>query len=259
MKNKLILSFLVFSFLVLISSCKKNSSTEPNPPAQTGNYFPNNDGTYYKYNMQKTDSTGAQTTGTRTSRYDGTSNQNGTDYQKDIDSITIANQTVVSNSYFRTTNTGVFYFVDTTGLFTYIPDSLKSYLTVDNEMRAFYFPLSDVNDWSVFKININYLGIISFNPIEVHAYYEGMENVTLNLTTGSVTKSAEKVRYELSVKDNPFGNATNYEAYVWVVDNIGVVKWQGNGTILNAFTGGGIDFTDTTSVVTQSLVDYNIQ
>jgi hypothetical protein len=160
-------------------------------------------------------------------------------------------------SYFRKTNDSLFYFLDTTGLAASIPDSLKGYISLDAEMKVLSFPVTENKSWSVFKLSIKYL-FFNLNVLTVDASYDGTESVTLHLTSGDVNKDAVKIKYtlNLSIPNVPI---TSYTAYAWLVDGIGFVKWQGNGTILNAFTGGGVDLSDTTSVITQSLISYDVK
>jgi hypothetical protein len=124
-------------------------------------------------------------------------------------------------------------------------------------MKVLAFPVEVNKSWSVFGLSINYL-IFHLNILNVSASYDGTESVTLHLNSGDEIKDAVKIKYTLRIKTDPTSSNTNdYYAYAWLVDGIGIVKWQGNATILNAFTGGGVDLSDTTSVITQSLVSYN--
>lgn len=265
MKLKMILTISVILSLVFLSAC-----SEDNNPTGDGNggtsdttYFPSSNGNYYKYEVTRTDSTGSQSNGTRSSTFMGTQVFGGTTYKIKIDSTMFSGLSTSSNSYFRTTGSGVYFFLDTTGLSETIPDSLLQYLQLDAEMIAYSFPFESGKTWPVFKMNLNYLGIITITIVDVTAYYEGTENVTLNLNSGAVQREAAKVRYvlKLTVPDpnNPFQTySSEFTARSWLVSGIGVVKWEGNGTVLNAFAGGGIDFDDTTSVVTQNLIDYSV-
>ncbi len=248
-------SILIIILALLINACSKDNST--NPPVQNNKgYFPNNDGTKYTYSVEKTDSNGTQTTGTRSTEYSGTEVKNGTTYQVQIDSLNISGFSDISLSYFRKTNDTLFYFLDTTGLSASIPDSLRNLISLDAEMKVLSFPVTENKSWSVFKLSIHYF--ITLPVLTVDATYDGTESVTLHLTSGDLIKDAVKIKYtlSLSVPNVPF---TTYTAYAWLVDGIGIVKWQGNGTILNAFTGGGINLSDTTSIITQSLTSYDVK
>lgn len=256
MKKSITGFFIVIILALLINACNKDSSTAP-PVQNDQGYFPNTDGTNYTYSVDKTDSAGTQNTGSRTTEYSGTGVKNGITYQVQIDSLNISAISSISLSYFRRTNDTLFYFVDTTGLSASIPDSLKDFVSVDQEMKVLSFPVTENKSWLVFKLSIRYL-IFNLPVLTVNASYDGTESVTLHLTSGDVTKNAVKIKYTLTVSV-PEVPSVSYDAYAWLVDGIGIVKWQGNGTILNAFTGGGIDLSDTTSVITQSLIAYDVK
>ncbi len=248
---------------ILFNACKSNS-TSPQPPASSGNYFPNGDGTNYKYSVTKTDSTGNTASGTRSTTFLGTTVLAGVTYQNEIDTISFGNFSASSTSLFLKTASGVEFAIDTAGLSETIPDSMKQYIQLDAALKVFQFPFQDGQSWPVFNMSLKF-GAISFNLVSVTAYYQGMEPVTLNLTSGTVTDNAAKVKYvlTLTVPDltNPLATPKTYTytAFAWLVNNIGVVQMQGNGTIMDAFTGGGIHFSDTTATVMQSLVSYNIK
>ena len=250
-------TIIIILLALLVNACNKDNSTNPPVQNNTG-YFPNGEGSTYTYSVQKTDSSGTQTAGTRSTDYSGTEIKNGTTYQVQIDSLNISGAGEVSLSYFRKTNDSVFYFLDTTGLSAAIPDSLRSNISLDNEMKIISFPVTENHSWSVFKLSIVYL-IFNVPVLNVSAAYDGTESVTLHLNSGDVTKDAVRIKYTLGLTLPNTLTTTNYEAYAWLVDGIGIVKWQGNGTILNAFTGGGVDLSDTTSVITQSLISYDVK
>ena len=255
--KKLLSGFIIIMILgLLVSACNKDNST--NPPVQnyTG-YFPDGDGTTYTYSIAKTDSNGTQTTGTRSTEYSGTEVKNGTTYQVQIDSFNISGLSSVSLSYFRKTNDSLYYFLDTTGLSSSIPDSLQNNISLDKEMKVLSFPVNENKTWSVFQLSIKY-AIFNLNVLTVDGAYDGTENITLNLNSGDTNKDAVRLKYTLSIKV-PGGPTTEYNAFAWLVDGIGIVKWQGNAAILDAFAGGGIDLSDTTSVITQNLTSYNIK
>jgi hypothetical protein len=199
-------------------------------------------------------------TGTRSTFYSGTSIIGGVTYQVQIDSVFLTGQTaVVDSMYFRKTNTGVFFYLDTTGLAASVPglDTLIQYITLDSELRLLLFPLLDNSNWTVFKMNINYQGLLNFNPIELKTTFDGKETLTLNLIP-SRTVEAVRLKFTLTIKPGPFDPVQSYTAFGWIATGIGFVKWQGSGTIIGVFTGNGVDLDDTTSVFTENLIEYRI-
>jgi hypothetical protein len=263
MKKNLILFVLLVGAVCFINSCKKESSSSENPSAGTdiadASYYPVGDGTSYKYNVARTDSDGTQNSGERTTHYEGTQLIGNTTYQAQIDSINISGITSVSLSYFRKSETGVFFFLDTTGLAASTPELIPylQYLTIDSEMRLLLFPIEDNSNWSVFKMTINATGF-SFSPVEVTAAYDGKETLTLNLNSGNVDVETIRLKCTLKVQTDPLSPPQSFSAYCWLAKDIGLVKWDGNGTIVGAFTGNGIDFADTSSTVIMNVTDYNI-
>jgi hypothetical protein len=263
MKKNLILFVLLIGAVCFINSCKKNSSSTENPTTGTvvadASYYPAGDGTYYKYNVDKTDSDGTQSTGERTTHYTGTQLIANATYQIQVDSINISGIATTSLSYFRKSDTGVFFFLDTTGLVTSTPGLIPylQYLTFDSEMKLLILPVSDNSSWSVFKMTINATGF-SFSPVEVTTAYDGKETLTLNLNSGNVDVETVRLKFNLKVQTDISKPPQSYSAYCWLAKDIGFVKWEGNGTIIGAFTGNGIDFADTSSVVVQTLAEYII-
>src|SRR3990172_9563045 len=241
--------------------CKKSESEGPTSPGTTENYFPNNEGTNYKYSYVRNDSTG-QHTGTRSTYYKGSAAISGTPYKIQVDSLNLSASLQVDTSYFRTTSAGTYFFIDTTGFAASITDSslipLIPFVTIDNELLAYSFPLQAGTTWPVFKITLT--SPIVATVVDVSALAIGMESITLNLQSGQTNKEAMKVKFTLTLKLNPFSTSVQtYIANAWLVQDIGPAKWEGSGTLVNVFTGLGIDFADTTTVVSKSLIDYSIK
>ena len=262
MKTRIFFTVLLVLSLFL-AACKEDSNPVDGGNGDTGNYFPGNTGTYYKFILETQDSTGTAVNGHRSVRYTGTSTIGGKQYIQETDTIFIGGIPDMSVSYFRKANDGIYYNLDTAGLWETIPDSLIQYITLSSEIKAFPLPLNEGAGWNVFKMTLSYL-IIVLDVIDVSANVTGKENVVLNLASGTVTKEALKVKYVLKLTfpdpDNPFATISqSYEAFCWVVKDIGVVKWEGNSTVLGAFAGSGIDFADTTRTASQSLIDYDIK
>jgi len=260
MKRKLILFVFITSLIYFFNACNESSTNQPTPPNQEADssYFPAEDSTYYKYSIMRPDSNNNQTAGTRSSFYNGTEIKGNITYQVQIDSVFLSGQAAVEDSmYFRKTNSGIFFYLDTTGLAASVPglDTLLQYITLDTEMRLLLFPIYDNSGWNVFKMNINYQGF-NFNPIELKASFDGIETLTLNLTPSRIVE-AVRLKFTLTIKPGLFVIARSYTAFGWIAAGIGFVKWNGNGTIVGVFTGNGVDLDDTTSVFSDNLIEYN--
>lgn len=261
MRSAVIVVVLFIVSFVMFTGCKQ-STTQPTVNQDNSNYFPNGDGTYYKFNINITDSTGTLKVGNKSTTYSGSTVFGKTTYQKQVDTVGNSGVNTTNVSYFRKPSGGVFYFLDTTGISNYIPTMYLQFLTFSTELQALNMPLSDGLTWQAFKLG---LSLLNYNLIDVEASYLGKENVTLNLLSGNVVVSAAKIKYIMTLQ---FPNPNNilappakstFTATGWFAADIGPVKWEGNGAVLNGFSGGGIDLTDTTESVTQSLIYYNIK
>ena len=260
MKRKLILFVFLTLILYFFNACNESTTNEPTPQNQVADssYFPTENDAYYKYNIERTDSNNNLISGTRSTFYNGIVVKGNFTYQVQIDSVFLTGQNVIVDSmYFRKTNTGVFFYLDTTGLATSVPglDTLLQYITLDDEMRLLSFPIYDISSWTVFKMNIDYQ-IFNFNPIELKVVFDGKDTLNLNLNP-SRSVEAVRLKFTLTVKPGLFDNARSYTALGWIASGIGFVKWQGCGTIVGVFTGNGVDLDDTTSVFTENLIEYN--
>jgi hypothetical protein len=261
MKKTILLSLAVI-LAVGYWGCKDSESGSPTSPSTTVNYFPNNEGTNYKYSYSKTDSSGT-VQGTRTAYYHGTKTVSGTLYKIQIDSLNLGSSSQVDSSYFRTTEAGAYYYLDTTGFVESISDPslipLIPYVVIDKELLAYSFPLQAGKIWPVFKINLT--APVAATVVDVSALVVGSETITLNLPSGPTNKDAMKVKFTLTLRLNPFSplQVQSFTADAWLIADIGPAKWDGSGTIVNFFTGAGIDFGDTTNVVKQSLTYYDIK
>ena len=264
-RNLLLVLFLITA--VLFNACKDNS-TDPVEEGTTGIYFMNGNGNYYKYEVSYKDSAGSTSTGTRSATYQGTKTFGSVQYQVQVDTAVLSAfpVPVASNSYFAVTKNSdgslseVNYYVDTTGFSAYVPSEYLLYINIDANLKILSLPFVANKAWDVFAINY---GILNLDVVKVTGTYTGTENVTLNLTSGTVTKQAAKVHYLLKVQMPDPNNLTSiqtseFNAYAWFVEGIGVVKWQGSNTILSAVTGGGIDIYDT-SESTQTLIQYSVK
>lgn len=245
---------------IIIAGCSSDSATDPGTPAPVINYFPLSEGTNYKYLVSGDDGSGTQISGSRNMIFMGTTMIENTEYFNQNDTLTIDTTIANSVSFVRKTDRGTYYFLDTTGLYESIPDSFRSGISLDPEITTLSLPLESGKTWVVFKLLLNIPPIIvNFAPVETNAFYEGsIENFAVNLVSGPVIITVEKIRYELKLTTDITKPPVVYKAYAWYAEDIGIVRWEGNGTVLNALASGLIDFDDTSSTVIQELSDYEI-
>jgi hypothetical protein len=152
--------------------------------------------------------------------------------------------------------------MDTTGFAASITDPslipLIPYVIIDNELLGYSLPLQSGKSWTVFKITLT--SPLVTTVVDVSALVVGEEMIALSLPTGPTYKDALKIKYTMTLRLNPLSPAVQtYIAYAWLIQDVGPAKWEGCGTLVNVFTGLGIDFGDTTTVVSQSLIDFSIK
>ena len=249
---------IVLVAMFLVYSCMDDKSTNPYNQTENANYFPNTEGSFYKYEIIS-DSSSGTSGGNRIITFDGDSLIQRTRYQIQIDTTKANSQSTFSVSYFRTTSTGVFYFVDTTGISNSIPDSLRSSIDLQTEMRLFLFPFISGNSWTVYRVSYDVYNQFGYNIINFSAKYFNDEELQMNLNGIPEMLNTKKVEYLLSIQTDPESQPQYYKANFWLADNIGIVKMEGSSVILGIFSGGGIGLPDTSGVITQDLVEYNIK
>lgn len=252
MKN--ILSLLVAGILLAGISCKDNDII--NPPIDNKDYFPAKVGAKYIYNL--TIDTSLVLNGARIYDVINTTTISGTEYFVQIDSVIIEMALTLDTTFFRKSNTGTFYFVDTTGLGILVPDSLRNLLKVDTESRLLFFPLQLNQTWPVYQIDITVGGIPIFSPVKTSAKVLGIQQLTVSFRGSQQTIDVYKIEYKLEVQLDPQAPAENFYAYGYIAENIGFVKWEGESFVLNLIRGGRLDLSFPSGFYTEVLNNYFI-
>jgi len=245
--------------LIFFYSCRDKNSTNPPDEENLPVYFPNSEGTFYKYEIIQTDTNGLISTGIRNVVYLEDTLINSTRYKLQIDSTQTNLQSSVSSSYFRTTETGVFYFVDTTGFINTLADSLQSSIELQNEMRAYLFPLSEGTFWTVYRISIEVNEFLSFNLVDITGKYISDETLILNISDGIQTVNTKKVEIVFKLQTDAADSVITFNANSWLAEDIGIIKMEGSAVVLNLFGGSGLDLSDASITVTQYLIDYDVK
>lgn len=250
-------SLLLILFTLMVVGCKE-STTEPDTNVTSSDYFPNSDGNYYYYNVMASDSSGLIQSGTRKIYYSGDTTLLQTPYQIRVDTFLLnSNQSIIS-SYFRKSPTGIFNYVgiDTTGFSGLVPDSLQGGYSFSSEYRLIYQPLSINQTWPVYKINVDYL-IYQLDFFTVSAEAISKDTVTLSFRNNSVSKGVFKIKYEAMLVTGLNSPPLKYEAFSWIADGIGIIKWEGDSEIINFFAGRNIYLPNT--YVVEELNSYKSQ
>ena len=235
--NKILFLVILSVISFFIISCKSNTSepsqtSQPPFPSPSDDFFPNKNETSYKFMIHVSDSSGILFSGSRTINYNGEIILDSTTYQIEKDSFELDRSNFISESFFRKSGSGVFYFADTSGLELVIPDSLKQYLKVDKELRLLFIPLSINQNWAVYKINFNYSGF-AFDVINFYAGVFSIDTLSLDFNNIVQTKESLKIKFDLVVQLSPTSPSIRYEAFGWVVKDIGFAKWDGDAEVFN--------------------------
>jgi hypothetical protein len=257
MKKSIII--LITSLLSLyFSACSKSS----NPVSDNSNqnsaatYFPGEVGSNFNYEIQVDSSGGNSRFGERLVTFTGTTTKENINYYIQSNNTTLSGVETSTISYFRRTIGGIYYFVDTTGLYRFIGNFVAY---PDKELGILTNNLSNNATWTVYKMNVSVFSIINLT-----ATYQGSEDLVLNLKSGQVSKTADKIKYSLTLTipaltDSAKAVNSKFDASFWFVKDIGLVKNQGNLTVVNAICGYDIDFSDTTKTIVQNLTSYEIK
>ncbi len=278
---------IVFVLILFVAACSSDSDDPLTPDTSGGetteSYYPGNIGSSFTYNTDTAlVNTNFSQVGTRVSTYERINNINSVDYilQKNIS--TIAGNSFETELNFRRSSNGLYINIDTSGFSSALDElltdsliaSVVSEFEIDPEINILSLPLFDGKEWSAFKFNvvISFIGVrLPVTVLEVKAKYEGKENIIVPAVNNSV--ESEKIKYTLIFslpdQENPinFTNPQNpinlisreFVGYGWYTKDIGLTKLEGSSFLINSINGNGFDLDDTTSVIRESLVSYDIK
>ncbi|MCX6151894.1 MAG: hypothetical protein NTX22_15320 [Ignavibacteriales bacterium] len=261
--------FLIFLLSIHFISCSKKSNpadTNLNNQDSALQYYPGNGGSKFNYAVETVTQAGISFMGSRMVSFTGLQKVNNTEYFVQLNSTKLRLDTVKTNAFFRRTNAGVYFFLDTTGVYKYYqatPGSSAS-MDFDRELIVYSRYLDQSASWKVYKIGLNFTDLASYNIIDLIANYLVREDISLNLTSGQVTMSAEKIKYTLNLripdKNDPGKfSFSSFAAFMWFVKDIGIVKLQGNMAVIEVLTGSSTNLSDTSQTMTQNLISYEIK
>jgi hypothetical protein len=249
--------FIALLSLLILISCDEEAPNEP-PTQEYPDYYPDNVGSTYKYSITETDSVGNFVlTGSRNILYSGNTNFRGREYVTQEDSLDFGSQSSINTFLFRKSDTGIFYAVDTSQIALLIPDSLRQYVTLRDEMQLLFYPLTSGSTWSLYRVTADVQPGISVRILDIIATFEATEQLDLNLNSGTISVNAQKIKYELEFVEDVTSDPLTYTAWMWFVEDIGLVKFEGNQVILD-FTGGAINIEITNNILVQEIIEFNI-
>jgi hypothetical protein len=255
---KLKLFFFTLLSLAILIGCEEETPNEP--PAQNfPDYYPDGIGSTFKYSVTEKDSAGNLIqSGTRNILYSDTYNLNGIDYTTQDDSLDFGSQSNVVTYLFRKTETAVFYAVDTSQFAQLIPDTLKQYVSLRDEMQLLFYPLTTGSSWSLYRVTAEVQPGLEVKILDIVANFDGTEYVLLNIDSVNVVMPSRKVKFTMELFTEIGSAPETYTAYMWFVANIGLVKFEGNQFVIN-IGGGGITFEPSSNILTQELIEYEIK
>lgn len=248
-----------------------NDSVNENDPAQEEiidfkadleQYFPTDLTTPLVYSIDTLDYNTQiyDNIGSRSFNLNGTQTINSNEYFDCLQTYTLNEIVTELSSKFRHSKSSILFLADTSHVSESIPDSLKGQLSIsiDNEITLIKFPLKKGELWSVLKANVDF-GAFKYNILDITGEYLGEETLVLDNFTQSFL--ASKFIYELKVNipelDNPFVSDVDvYNAEVWFVKEIGIIKMEGCSLFINPLTGLYMDFSDSNRVSRQTLISY---
>jgi hypothetical protein len=249
--------FIALLLLLILIGCEEETPSEP-PPQNFPEYYPGGIGSTFQYSLVEKDSAGNLVqSGTRNILYSGTFILNGINYITQDDSLDFGSQSNVTTYLFRKTETAVFYAVDTSQIAQLIPDTLKQFVTLRDEMQLLFYPLTTGSSWSLYRITAQVQPGIEVKILDIAASFVVTEQIDLNLTSGTENVTAQKVKYTVELYSEIGSPPQTYTAFMWFAADVGLVKFEGNQFVVN-IGGGGISFEPSSNILTQELIDYSI-
>ena len=158
MKKEIYATITVMLLLFCLNSCKSNPTSPTNTTTNSSNsassYYPNGDGTSYKYSVVRTDSVQNKTTGTRTVNYSGTTDVGTVTYQNEFDTTTFSALVNATHTLFVKDSNGVSLMLDTTGFFDIIPATYKPFISFSPTIKIFQSSFLNGTPWTVFDLSL---------------------------------------------------------------------------------------------------------
>jgi len=258
LNNYVKILFIVLLSYLILTGCKESNTNEPQEQSYP-DFYPTSIGSTLKYSVTEKDSSGnIIQTGTRNILFSGNYLYNGINYTTQDDSLDFGSQSSVSTYLVRKSETGVFYAVDTSQISQLIPDTLKQYVTLRNEMQLLFYPLTSGSSWSIYRVTAEVQPGVELKILDIIARFEALEQVALNLDSTTVVFPSRKVSYTVELFTEVGSPPETYTAYMWFVENIGLVKYEGNQFLINTGS-GGITIEPSSNILTQELIHYNIK
>lgn len=248
---------IIMLFGIIVNGCKE-AIVEPKVEI-IQNQFPIEIGKTYKYNYSETDTNGTVVeNGIRVTTFTGSTTKLNTLYFVQNDSFYLSTLTT-TETFVRTTNAGVYYFVDTTGFSSQIPDTILRSITIDPELIYLSKPLVEPRNWGVYKVLFNIQGV-AIPLIEFTANFIGKENLNINVNNEDKTYDCFKVKYNLRIAIPDLSNnsliISEYSSFSWFAEDVGLIKSEGSPVLVRGFDLGSLDFSFAENNAVQVLTNF---
>ena len=274
--NNIIKIIWILIFISILAACSEdeNGPTDPTSQESAAGYYPGGLGSTFnfRYDTLNSASNVFESVGTRFSEFTDYAVTGTSENIVQENSQAINGVNTNSTLKLRRTNAGIYFLIDSLDvlpLLEMLPDSIKNRIEfqIDSEIIALSTPLQPNKNWSAFKalVTLKDFGI-SITLVELKVYYEGEEELFIEAV--SENRISKKIRYEfrLSIPDvtstdltallNPPTTVFNTEG--WFVEDIGLVKLEGNSFLINSLNSGSLTISDTSGIAREVLTSYNL-
>lgn len=241
MKSLLVTLLLTASFFIL-NGCKEAIVVPASELERIT--VPVVQGSYYIYSVDSAYS--GASTGRLSVNFTGSTLVEGTPYITGVDTV---QDGTVQNYYLRTSQSGVYAYVYTTGFGALIPDTLKRFVTVDKELTLLSQPFFPNKTWNAYKLIVLNLSIISLK-----GEYLRTEKAAMQLNGITDTIMVHHCRYNLTV--NLIDSVMTYTAEVGFADKLGIVTMEGSEFLLQFMKGIRVATAGNDARIKARLIEY---
>jgi len=246
--NKLNFIIVAILSMLIFFSCENDNPVEDEGLDQlASSYYPGGVGSTFLYNVDtlNINTNSYETVAANNKTFTSTVTMDGTQYtvQENLLSSIFLEEDIELGLHFRTTDRGVYFFLDTTGLGSLLSDSLLDSidlpiddftLIMNQEIIIFSTPLESGLAWDAFNLiaEVNVQGSIFFYTLlNLSAEYVGSEDV--NIPAFTEAQKGEKIKYIVTlsiptdINDILDPPQDVFEFYGWFVESVGLVKLEG--------------------------------
>lgn len=196
--------------------------------------------------------------GQRLMKVENITTENGDEFIDCSQYYTLGDSIVEKKTKIIFTNNSIQYFVDSSGISSFLSDSIDFDISVslDETAKLVQYPYIDEESWNVFNAYAHFAGS-KFKVFSITGKYEGNEKINIpNLNEDIIT---EKFKYngELNLPNinNPLvSNLHSYVAYVWISPDYGIVKLEGFSLFISPLTGDHFNISDSSKVFRHTLI-----